>query len=120
MGKRDSGDIDLLAVFPTSAAARAGYKEIIRASEGGGGGKEDDDFSRALQPSGSLRDPKKVEEERVMLHFYNKSAKKINGIVRNPRTKASRIYQMDMLFISKEEREMFDFLETPYVKPEKR
>ncbi len=144
MGKRDSGDIDLLAVFPTPAAARAGYKEIIGA----------------------------LEESGVMLHFYNKSAKKINGIVRNPKTAIQRIYQMDMLFISKEElpwyllyfgsgkefskkirtiaiqkgyklnerglyyasskgskrvpfhpkeeREIFDFLETPYVKPEKR
>jgi DNA polymerase/3'-5' exonuclease PolX len=146
MGKKDSGDVDLLVVFPTSVAARAGYKEIIRALEGEG------------------------NEEGVMLHFYNKSAKKINGIVRNPRTAVQRIYQMDMLFISKEElpwyllyfgsgkefskkirtiaiqkgyklnerglyyasskkrvpfhpkeeREIFDFLETPYVKPEKR
>jgi DNA polymerase/3'-5' exonuclease PolX len=133
MEKRDSGDIDLLAVCQNPA-------------------KDQTTILRALEENG------------IIVHLYNKSKKKINGIVRF----RDRIYQMDMLFISreelpwyllyfgsgkefskrirtiaiqqgyklnekglykkgkrvpfhpKEEKEIFDFLKTPYVKPEDR
>lgn len=149
MGKRDSGDIDLLAVCPNPA-------------------KDSSIILEALKENG------------MIVHLYNKSKKKINGIVQfNSRgirriqkvaeqVVKDRIYQMDMLFISreelpwyllyfgsgkefskrirtiaiqqgyklnekglykkgkrvpfhpKEEREIFDFLKTTYVKPEDR
>lgn len=80
MGKPDSGDIDILVLSYDPARDSA----II---------------TRALEESG------------IIIHLYNKSKKKINGIVQNQKggsgsgsgsgsgTSTPRIYQMDMLFI---------------------
>ena len=153
MGKRDSGDIDILAISPNPSHDSAA---IIRA----------------------------LEENGIIIHLYNKSKKKINGIVQSSsisqkttekttQKRPPKIYQMDMLFISpnqlpwyllyfgsgkefskrirtiaiqqgyklnekglyhakgpkrgkrvpfypKEEREIFEFMGVPYVKPEDR
>ncbi len=138
MGKSKSGDIDLLCVI----SSRREVPPLL----------------------------KRMEESEPLLwkYIYNKSTKKVNGIIQNPLTK--KIHQMDMIFVyekevpwmllyfgsgkefskkirahaiqkgyklnekglyyhktnrrvsfyPKDEREIFDFLEYPYVKPEDR